>query len=165
MLIEMSSFRNFYRHFTRGISPGRLDNMLQQWRVVTRCGHRSSGGTQPGHWRQPGHRGPGPATSRPPALTSPGVTRRALQRDMSQAGDMADQHHHYHHMVPLQQQQEEEGDTVFSIVNYSVAEEMDEGYSTNYSPSSKSTSSFECDTSFDRSENSNSDIQVGLLCF
>ena len=133
---------------------------------MTRWGHRSSGGTQPGHWRQPGHRGPGPATSRPPALTSPGVTRRALQRDMSQAGDMADQHHHYHHMVPLQQQQQqEEGDTVFSIVNYSVAEEMDEGYSTNYSPSSKSTSSFECDTSFDRSENSNSDIQVGLLCF
>ena len=79
---------------------------------------------------------------------------------------MADQHHHYHHMVPLQQQQQqEEGDTVFSIVNYSVAEEIDEGYSTNYSPSSKSTSSFECDTSFDRSENSNSDIQVGLLCF
>ena len=106
-------------------------------------------------------RGPGPATSHP--RTSPGVTRRVLQRDMSQAGDMADQHH-YHHMLPLQQQQEE-GETVFSIVNYSVAEEIDEGYSTNYSPSSKSTSSFECDTSFDRSENSNSDVQVGLLCF
>ena len=33
---------------------------------------------------------------------------------------------------------------VFSIVNYNVSDEIDEGYSTNYSPSSKSTSSFEC---------------------
>ena len=49
---------------------------------------------------------------------------------------------------------------VFSIVNYNVADEIDEGYSTNYSPSSKSTSSFECDNSFERTETANSDIQV-----
>ena len=50
---------------------------------------------------------------------------------------------------------------VFSIVNYNVTDEIDEGYSTNYSPSSKSTtSSFDCDTSFERQENSNGDIQV-----
>ena len=52
---------------------------------------------------------------------------------------------------------------VFSIVNYNVTDEIDEGYSTNYSPSSKSTSSFECDTSFDKSEVSSSDIQVRLF--
>merc|ERR1712012_202978 len=52
-------------------------------------------------------------------------------------------------------------ETVFNIVNYAqpVQDEIDEGYSTNYSPSSKSTSSFECDTSFERQEPSSSDIQ------
>ena len=53
---------------------------------------------------------------------------------------------------------------VFSIVNYNVSDEIDEGYSTNYSPSSKSTSSFECDTSFERTESISSsvsnDVQV-----
>ena len=50
---------------------------------------------------------------------------------------------------------------VFSIVNYNVSDEIDEGYSTNYSPSSKSTSSFECDTSFEsRTENVSNDVQV-----
>ena len=47
---------------------------------------------------------------------------------------------------------------VFSIVNYNVSDEIDEGYSTNYSPSSKSTSSFECDTSFERTENVSSNV-------
>ena len=49
---------------------------------------------------------------------------------------------------------------VFSIVNYNVSDEIDEGYSTNYSPSSKSSSSFECDTSFERTENVSNDVQV-----
>ena len=60
--------------------------------------------------------------------------------------------------VPVSTGAQEE---VFSLVNYNVADEIDEGYSTNYSPSSKSTSSFECDNSFERTENTNSDIQVG----
>ena len=48
---------------------------------------------------------------------------------------------------------------VFNIVNYNVTDEIDEGYSTNYSPSSKSTSSFDCDSSFEqRAENT--DVQV-----
>ena len=54
---------------------------------------------------------------------------------------------------------------VFSIVNYNVSDEIDEGYSTNYSPSSKSTSSFECDTSFERAENVSNDIQVCIETF
>ena len=54
---------------------------------------------------------------------------------------------------------------VFSIVNYNVSDEIDEGYSTNYSPSSKSTSSFECDTSFERAENVSNDIQVCIKTF
>merc|ERR1711868_272181 len=58
--------------------------------------------------------------------------------------------------VPVSTGAQEE---VFSLVNYNVADEIDEGYSTNYSPSSKSTSSFECDNSFERTETANSDIQ------
>ena len=71
-----------------------------------------------------------------------------------------DQTLHYQ-MLPVTQHQQD-AETVFNIVNYAqpVQDEIDEGYSTNYSPSSKSTSSFECDTSFDKSEVSNSDIQV-----
>ena len=72
---------------------------------------------------------------------------------------MSTQDQIHYQMVSHQPDQE----TVFNIVNYAqpVQDEIDEGYSTNYSPSSKSTSSsFECDTSFEKSEASNSDIQV-----
>ena len=58
-------------------------------------------------------------------------------------------------MVPMGSHHEE----VFSIVNYNVTDEIDEGYSTNYSPSSKSTSSFDCDTSFEQ-RTENADVQV-----
>ena len=43
-------------------------------------------------------------------------------------------------------------DDVYSIVNYSISDEIDEGYNTNYSPSSKSSSSFECDNTFEKQE-------------
>ena len=63
----------------------------------------------------------------------------------------------FYKMIPVSAGSQEE---VFNLVNYNVSDEIDEGYSTNYSPSSKSTSSsFECESSLERPDTS-SEVQV-----
>ena len=62
------------------------------------------------------------------------------------------EHENFYKMIPVSSGSQEE---VFNLVNYNVTDEIDEGYSTNYSPSSKSTSSsFECESSLERPDTS-----------
>ena len=64
----------------------------------------------------------------------------------------------FYKMIPVSTASQEE---VFNLVNYNVTDEIDEGYSTNYSPSSKSTSSsFECESSLERPDTSSNEVQV-----
>ena len=64
----------------------------------------------------------------------------------------------FYKMIPVSTASQEE---VFNLVNYNVTDEIDEGYSTNYSPSSKSTSaSFECESSLERPDTSSTEVQV-----
>ena len=64
----------------------------------------------------------------------------------------------FYKMIPVTTASQEE---VFNLVNYNVTDEIDEGYSTNYSPSSKSTSSsFECESSLERPDTSTNEVQV-----
>ena len=64
----------------------------------------------------------------------------------------------FYKMIPVSSASQPE--EVFNLVNYNVTDEIDEGYSTNYSPSSKSTSSsFECESSLERPDTS-SEVQV-----
>ena len=64
----------------------------------------------------------------------------------------------FYKMIPVSTASQEE---VFNLVNYNVTDEIDEGYSTNYSPSSKSTSSsFECESSLERPDTANTEVQV-----
>ena len=67
----------------------------------------------------------------------------------------------FYKMIPVSTASQEE---VFNLVNYNVTDEIDEGYSTNYSPSSKSTSSsFECESSLERADTSSNEVQVTEL--
>ena len=64
----------------------------------------------------------------------------------------------FYKMIPVSSASQEE---VFNLVNYNVTDEIDEGYSTNYSPSSKSTSSsFECESSLERPDTASTEVQV-----